>query len=1017
MEPQQQGTDERIAAEVMARPVGERSAFLETACYGNQELRHRVNQIVTRLEGVTLGHEPSTADRPAGLLDGKMGEGLGTKIGHYKLLQLIGEGGFGSVYMAEQLHPVRRKVALKIIKLGMDTRQVIARFEAERQALAMMDHPNIAKVLDAGATETGRPYFVMELVKGVPITQYCDTNNVSTRERLDLFVQVCRAVQHAHQKGIIHRDIKPTNILVTMADGIPIPKVIDFGIAKATQNPLTDKTLFTEYRALVGTPEYMSPEQAEMAGIDIDTRSDIYSLGVLLYELLTGTTPFDAKELRSKGAPEIQRIIREVDPPKPSTRLSSLATVVEVAHHRSTEPAKLNRIVRGELDWIVMRCLEKDRTRRYETANMLASDITKYLKDEPIAAGPPGTAYQLRKLARRYKWPLAMAAGLATALVLGIVGTTVGLIRVSSAKKDAVAAQKSALDEKNKTLDLYHQVKKTQAFAEMKSSEAQKEAAKAQAVSNFLQSLLSGRTEAGGSGRDVRVADLLDVAGTEVDTKFKDQPELRVTARVTLGDSYQNLGLYEAAQDQYQKALDLSRKTSGLASVETLTIGGKLGLAMANVERGHEGLESARQTYLTAKQTLGSDHPVTQNAANSMGLLLYNEASYDEAEKIFRELIDQAKAQAGNPPKWPAGSGRYFNNMALLLQDQNKLAEAEQMQRQAIEIIRAETNSASGIFGRQGRNLAQILALQKKYAEAEEAYRQTLIDQRTRLGDDHPDTQETIETFSRFLSALGRSVEGQFLKKSSQQIAERTLDVRKRPRDPEVYSSRGLVMARFGQFKDAASDFERAMKLGPSDPMEIHIDDHWAWYLYGATVAYLDDHEAYKKHCKKIADNFKKKLFEPQILDRTAKVCFIHPDAVGDLSVPLDMSMRAVGMVANMPPNENTTQLAAWFHMAKGMGEYRAGHFEESIKWISKSREQLKNSPEGTATDDLFLAMAHQKVGKLPEAKMYFQRARDVIDKLPRAGLADIGTSGVENWLICQTVYREATAMLGTGGK
>src|SRR3989440_2613661 len=457
-----------------------------------------------------------------------MGEALGTKIGHYKLLQLIGEGGFGSVYMAEQLHPVRRKVALKIIKLGMDTRQVIARFEAERQALAMMDHPNIAKVLDAGATETGRPYLVMELVKGVPITQYCDTNNVSTRERLDLFVAVCRAVQHAHQKGIIHRDIKPSNILVTMADGIPIPKVIDFGIAKATQNPLTDKTLFTEYRALVGTPEYMSPEQAEMAGIDIDTRSDIYSLGVLLYELLTGTTPFDAKELRSKGAPEIQRIIREVDPPKPSTRLNTLATAVEVAAHRRTDPAKLNRIVRGELDWIVMRCLEKDRTRRYETANMLASDITKYLRDEPIAAGPPGTAYQLRKLAHRDKWPLAMAGGLAAALLLAIVVTTVGLIKTNNAKKDALAAGKMALEEKNKALDLYHQVQKAQLLAEENASKAQRQTEKARAMSYFVQSLLSGRTEAGGSGRDVRVADLLDVAVSEVDAKFKDQPELSI---------------------------------------------------------------------------------------------------------------------------------------------------------------------------------------------------------------------------------------------------------------------------------------------------------------------------------------------------------------------------------------------------------------------------------------------------------------------------------------------------------
>jgi tetratricopeptide (TPR) repeat protein len=671
--------------------------------------------------------------------------------------------------------------------------------------------------------------------------------------------------------------------------------------------------------------------------------------------------------------------------------------------------------VRGELDWIVMRCLEKDRTRRYETANMLASDITKYLKDEPIAAGPPGTTYQLRKLARRYKWPLAMAAGLAAVLVLGIVGTTVGLIKTTNAKKDAQAAEKMALEERNKALRLLDEVKKAQALAEENAKTAQRQTGKARAMSYFVQSLLSGRNEAGGSGRDVRVADLLDVAASEIDAQFKDQPELQIAARSTIGDSYQSLGLYEAAQDQYQKALDLSRKTSGWASVEALSIGAKLGLALANVERGHEGLESTRQTYLTAKQTLGADHPVTQSAANSLGLLLYNESNYDEAEKIFGELIAQAKAQAGNPPHWPAGSGRYFNNMALLLQDQNKLVEAEAMQRQAIEIIRAETNSASGIFGRQGRNLAKILALQKKYVEAEDAYRQTLVDQRTRLGDDHPDTQETIETFCRFLGAMGRSDEGLFLKKSSQQIAERTVEVRRRPRDPEVYVSRGEAMARFGQFKDAASDFERAMKLGPSDLAEIHTSDHWPWYLYGATVAYLDDREAYKKHCKKMADNFKKKLFEPQMLDRTAKICFIHPDAVADLSVPLDMSMRALGIIPNMPQNENTAQLAAWFQMAKGMGEYRAGHFEESIKWIGKSRDGLKNAPAGTATDDLFLAMAHQKLGKLPEAKMYFQRAKEVIDKLPRAGLADIGQNGVENWLIAQTVYREAMGMFGTG--
>src|SRR5262245_47216014 len=321
------------------------------------------------------------------------------RIGHYKLLQKIGEGGFGVVYLAEQEQPVKRRVALKVIKLGMDTRQVIARFEAERQALALMDHPNIAKVLDGGATEAGRPYFVMELVKGIKITQYCDQNKVGLKERLDLFLQVCHAIQHAHQKGIIHRDIKPSNILVTSHDGTPVPKVIDFGIAKATEQRLTDKTLFTAYDQFIGTPAYMSPEQAEMTVSDVDTRSDIYSLGVLLYELLTGRTPFENEALLQRGIEEARRAIREEEPPRPSTKLSTLADaeLSTVAKQRAADAPKLLSSVRGDLDWIVMKCLEKDRTRRYETANGLAMDIKHFLSQEPVIARPPTTIYRFQK--------------------------------------------------------------------------------------------------------------------------------------------------------------------------------------------------------------------------------------------------------------------------------------------------------------------------------------------------------------------------------------------------------------------------------------------------------------------------------------------------------------------------------------------------------------------------------------------------------------------------------------------
>ncbi|NUQ50775.1 MAG: serine/threonine protein kinase, partial [Phycisphaerae bacterium] len=358
-------------------PAGERGAFLDRVCAGNEGLRRKVEDLLAIFEDAPRFMAAPTASAGGGEAasagaGAAVSEGPGSIIGRYKLLQLIGEGGFGSVFMAQQESPVQRRVALKIIKLGMDTRQVIARFEAERQALALMEHPNIARVFDAGATEAGRPYFVMELVRGEPLTDYCDRNQLSIDERLRLFAQVCQAVQHAHQKGVIHRDLKPSNVLVTSTDGQAIPKVIDFGIAKATSARLTEKTVFTEHRQLIGTPEYMSPEQAEMTSSDIDTRSDVYSLGVLLYELLTGALPFDARRLRSAAFAEIQRIIREEEPPTPSLRLSRLDALPSVAARRQIDPARLLRRVRGDLDWIVMKCLDKDRTRRYGTADALA---------------------------------------------------------------------------------------------------------------------------------------------------------------------------------------------------------------------------------------------------------------------------------------------------------------------------------------------------------------------------------------------------------------------------------------------------------------------------------------------------------------------------------------------------------------------------------------------------------------------------------------------------------------------
>jgi serine/threonine protein kinase len=464
----------------------ERDRYLDKACKADVEFRRRVEALLLAYEqaGDFLGR--SAAGRPARATRAfPAGEKPGDRIGHYKLLEQIGEGGCGVVYMAEQEQPVRRRVALKIIKPGMDTNNVIVRFEAERQALALMDHPNIAKIFDAGATESGRPYFVMELVRGLKITEYCDQNSFTTEERLKLFTQVCQAVQHAHQKGIIHRDIKPSNVLVTTtAAGDPLPVVIDFGVAKATNNQqLTDKTLFTAFDMLIGTPAYMSPEQAALTSVDVDTRTDIYSLGVLLYELLTGSTPFDTEALLKSGLDEIRRVIREEDPVLPSTRLSRMTgeNLTTVAQRRRSEAPRLIRTVRGDLDWIAMKAMEKDRARRYDTAISLALDAEHFLANEAIAARPPSAAYKFQKLVLRNKLLFIGVGVIAVLLFASLIAVSESLAKERQARRDADASLRQAEAEKAK---------------------AQTEAIKSQQVKQFLEEMLQGVTPEVALGRD-----------------------------------------------------------------------------------------------------------------------------------------------------------------------------------------------------------------------------------------------------------------------------------------------------------------------------------------------------------------------------------------------------------------------------------------------------------------------------------------------------------------------------------
>ncbi len=515
----------------------ERGAFLDRACRGDLALRAEVESLLAH--GTHQPGEPPVLESASRLEErGPLQEGPGTVIGAYKLLQLLGEGGFGIVYMAEQKTPVRRRVALKVIKLGMDTKQVIARFEAERQALALMDHPNIAKVLDAGATQTGRPYFVMELVRGVPITEYCDKAQMGTNERLRLFMLVCRAVQHAHQKGIVHRDIKPSNILVTLHDGDPVPKVIDFGIAKATNQELTEKTVFTEFRQFIGTPEYMSPEQAEMSGLDIDTRADVYSLGVLLYELLTGTTPIDPARLRRAGYEEMQRLLCEEDAERPSTRVSTMGgEAAVIARSRREDPEDLARALRGDLDAIVLKALEKDRTRRYETASAFAQDVERHLAHEPVLASPPGRLYRMRKFARRNRGAVLAAAGLAAVLLLGIAGTTAGFLRARGA---------------------LHREREARAGAEASAQRAAEEAERHRAIARFFESSLvaSGAWRFEGAG-PARVVDLLDLAAERLTTgEVSDQPTTKAMLAQALGDAYMARDRWTSAIEHFRLAVD-----------------------------------------------------------------------------------------------------------------------------------------------------------------------------------------------------------------------------------------------------------------------------------------------------------------------------------------------------------------------------------------------------------------------------------------------------------------------------
>jgi len=699
------------------------------------------------------------------------GEQPGSRIGPYTLTELIGEGGMGVVFRADQSAPVRRTVAVKLIKAGMDTRQVLARFDAERQALALMDHPNIAKVLDAGATGGGRPYFVMEYVRGEPITQFADGHRLTPRQRLELFIPVCQAIQHAHQKGIIHRDIKPSNVLVALYDGKPIPKVIDFGIAKATGGSITGGDTFTNIGNVVGTPEYMAPEQAVPGQEDVDTRSDVYSLGVLLYELLTGSPPLDRKRLKQAAMLEVLRVVREEDPPRPSTKLSSSDALPSIAACRQSEPARLTRLVRGELDWIVMKALEKDRDRRYGTANGLAADVQRYLDNEPVSAGPPSQLYRVRKFVRRNRAGVVAASLVLLAMVGGIVGTSIGLVRADRAR---VAEERQR--------------------------------GRAETIARFMSDTLKGAGPAVAKGRDnTLLKELMDGAAERINKgELTVDPEAESELRRTLGNVYVALGEMEAAESHLRRAAALARTAFGLD--DSRVDQADLDLGRCLLTRGrYDELKSIAGRVMAARETRGE----AESETTAYALTLFGQADYnltggatEVAEQAFRRALD-IRRQVHPAGATLIGDGLY--QLAFILNARSANDQAEPLAREALDLYRKGIGPLHPTTLNKACALADILEATAKYAEAEQLMRASLRDAEFIYGPNHRGVADV-------LWRLGRALDGQGRPKAAVPIHERCLAIR-RAVYPGPHKDVASALAALGQSKLNSGDAAGAAPL------------------------------------------------------------------------------------------------------------------------------------------------------------------------------------------------------------
>jgi serine/threonine protein kinase/Tfp pilus assembly protein PilF len=887
----------------------------------------------------------------------------GAVIGPYHLLQRIGEGGMGEVWLAEQKEPVRRRVAIKLIKAGMDTREVVARFQSERQALALMDHPAIAKVFDAGSTPLGAPYFVMEYVAGVPITTYCDSHRLSTRERLELFMRVCEGVQHAHQKAIIHRDLKPSNILVTEVDGHPAPKIIDFGVAKALTQKLTADTMFTRVGALVGTPEYMSPEQALSSGEDIDTRTDVYSLGIILYELLAGAPPL---ELRKVAFEEFLRRLREDDPPKPSTKIRTHdpATSTEVARKRHTEPPALARLMRGDLDSIALKALEKDRARRYGSPSDFALDIARYLNNEPVLAVPPSVAYRASKFARRYR--VALVTTCAFALVL-------------------IAAA---------------------AISIRQGIRANKEGAAAQAVNDFLQNdMLAQASAANQSGPtakpdpDLKVRTALDRAAQRISGKFDRQPEVEASIRNTIGWTYMDLGLYAASKIQLERALSLERTQFGSDNPKTLRTLSRLGY-LADLQGNDSEAERMLVQALDAqRRVLGTEHPNTLLSMATLGIVYWRQGKYAQAEAIDKPLLATYRRVLGPEHR---DTRNTMNNLAIVYWRESKLKEAETLGQQLVEVDRRVAGGEHPDTLKAMNNLAGIYGSEQKWAEAEALDTQVLETRRRVLGPEHPLTLSSMNNLSTAYESDGKYTEAEAIADQAFQIQRRVLG----PEHPDTLrsltnvASYSRALGKYALSESLAKQaFESERRVHGADNPDTILSAQQLAYTYLVEQKYAQTEALYSQTLDiahrvlgpenptvllllgnlAYALQEESKYAQAEALYRNYLAGNPNSTAAMDALAwylvsardpsqwrpmeALELARRAL----KASPPENSSALNTL-----GLAEYRTGHWDEAIDSLNRAVQIDGNSDP---TNFFFLAMAHWRRGDKGEAQSFLERA------------------------------------------